>query len=238
MKLLAVLSLFLAAVMASPVAPSAASAVPAAEVVPRNETLEAELAERQLVINYQQVYMVNCWNYGVQQSWLFYWPESPTVNQGYPPDKDRCLVTYGSYKQWGGLGMCNGRVGAGQIFRLHRFLLDFQIDPNIHSPRTGSLKDPILVPLAPQGLVTTHPSYHVRIFHASSGLGFTARGSPAAVAFHTSHVLSHSLRLRNTASRNIDSDITQHTQKIQTCPCASVYRTQETGVPSWAKPWV
>lgn len=71
MKLLAVLSLFLAAVMASPVAPSAASAVPAAEVVPRNETLEAELAERQLVINYQQVYMVNCWNYGVQQSWLF-----------------------------------------------------------------------------------------------------------------------------------------------------------------------
>jgi hypothetical protein len=52
--------------------------------------------------------------------------------------------------------------------RLHRFLLDFQIDPNIHSPRTGSLKDPILVPLAPQGLVTIHPSTYVHLTEGRS----------------------------------------------------------------------
>jgi hypothetical protein len=62
MQFLATLSLFLAASMATPVTPI--------NLVPRNETSELE-ARQGGYLGREQVYMVNCWNYGVEQSWLF-----------------------------------------------------------------------------------------------------------------------------------------------------------------------
>ncbi|KAL2121256.1 hypothetical protein VTJ04DRAFT_5283 [Mycothermus thermophilus] len=103
MKLLAALSLFVVASTALPVdTPAVGVGVPNATAV--------EVAEKRQANPFEEIYLLDCWNYGVRQSWVFYYT-AQSSKTGYPPDNDRCLVTYGRDNQWGGHGSCKFPTG-------------------------------------------------------------------------------------------------------------------------------
>lgn len=64
MKLLAALSLFVVASTALPVdTPAVGVGVPNATAV--------EVAEKRQANPFEEIYLLDCWNYGVRQSWVF-----------------------------------------------------------------------------------------------------------------------------------------------------------------------
>ncbi|KAL1842757.1 hypothetical protein VTJ49DRAFT_4242 [Mycothermus thermophilus] len=105
MRLIAALSVLLAVATASPV-----------QTRSGNETT-AEIEKRQRYA--ETVWMVDCTENGVQQSSLFYYDPDPWGGgMGYPASGDRCLVTSGQFKNWGGSGACTFPSGVSFYWNL------------------------------------------------------------------------------------------------------------------------